>query len=115
MPKTRNLDHHNKSKMANIQINVDCDFCSVSDCILGFQKFVKVSKKCLKEILEEENGGGLLKKKQKIGHKLMSHHERFLKYIFEFNSGDELIQRFNNLALDKIRNDKGEFDDLGTK
>ena len=44
----------------------NCDFCSIPDCNLGVQKFVKVTGKYLSDILEEENGMGGKKKKQKI-------------------------------------------------
>ena len=91
----------------------NCDFCSFQDCNLGVKQFVKVTKKYLKEILKEENEVGGKKKKQKIGHKLMSHYDRCLKHIFEFCEKDDLNKKFNNLALDNIRTNKDNAEDLG--
>ena len=94
----------------------DCDFCSIPDSNIGVQKFVKVTEKSLSDILEEENEVGGKKKKQKIGHKLMSHYDKYLKHIFGFCEKDELSKKFNFLALDKIRTQNGtDVDDIGNK
>ena len=53
------------------------------------------------------------KKKQKIGYKLMSHYDRCLKDIFEFCEKDDWHKKFNNLALDKVRTDRDNAEDLG--
>ena len=89
-----------------------CDFCSVPDCNLGVQKFVKVSEKSLSDILEEENVDGGQKGKQKIGHKLMSQNDKELIKIFNLGKGFR-YQKFNNLALDKLRTDGDNAEDLG--
>ena len=79
----------------------DSDFCSIPDCSLGVQKFVKV--KNLSDILEEENGVGGKKKKQKIGHKVMSHYDRYLKHIFGFCENEDLSKgRFHLTSLNGL-------------
>ena len=89
-----------------------CDFCSIVDCSLGVQKFVKVTDKYLSDILQEENFGGGMKKKQKIGHKLMNHYDLELRHIFSLGEGSK-HEKFNNLALDKIRTVRENAKDLG--
>ena len=91
----------------------NCDFCSIPDSNLGVQNFVKVTEKRLSDILKEENGEGSKKKKQKIGHKLMSQNNKDLIKIFNLGEGFR-NQKFNNLALDKLRTDKDNAEDLGT-
>ena len=86
-----------------------CDFCSIVDCNLGIQSFVKLSVKDLSEILEEEN-----EKKQKIGDKLMKHNQMELIRLFNLGEGFQ-YQKFNNLALDKLRKYKDNESDLGNK
>ena len=93
----------------------DCDFCCISDCYLGVQR-LKGSEKCLNEILEEENDGGVgsKKNKQKIGHKLMCHYDSELVKTFNLGTGFK-HEKFNNLALDKIRKDKDGANDIGNE
>ena len=94
-------------------LGANCDFCSISDCNLGVQKFVKVSEKSLSDILEEENVcGGHKSKKQKIGHKLMSQNNKELIKIFNLGEGFQ-YQKFNNLALDKLRTERENTGNLG--
>ena len=92
----------------------DCDFCSNPICNLGVQDFVQVTEKYLSDILEEESGVGNKKKKQpqKIGHKLMNYYDKELIKIFNLGEGFQL-QKFNHLALDKLRKEKDRDEDLG--
>ena len=84
-----------------------CDFCSIGDCNLGVQKFEKVPNRFLRDILELEN-----KKKQKISDKLMKHNQKELVRLFNLGEGFQ-YQKFNNLALDKLRTDRDNAGDLG--
>ena len=104
------LSHKISKKMAQLYAN--CDFCSIQDCSLGVQKFVKVTETSLSHILEEENVGSGKKKKQKIGHKLSGHYDQELRHIFSLGEGFK-HEKFNNLALDKLRKDKDNTEDLG--
>ena len=90
----------------------DCDFCSFPDNNLGVQNFVKVTEKLLRDILKEESGDTGKKTKQKIGHKLMSQNDKQLIRIFNLGEGFQ-NQKFNNLALDKLRKDRDNAHDLG--
>ena len=89
----------------------NCDFCSNSDCNLGVQDLIKVTHKYLSDILKEESGFNDKKKKHKVGNKLMGHYNSYLKYVYGLTDG--LDQKFNNLALDKIRTDKDNAVNLG--
>ena len=62
--------------------------------------------------MKEESGDGGKKKKQKIGQKLMNQNEKELLKIFNLVEGFQ-YQTFNNLALDKIRIDTDNAQDLG--
>ena len=84
-----------------------CNFCSIRDCILGIQKIVKITEKQLSDILKEESD-----KKQKIGNKLMKQNDKQLCKTFNLDK-ESKKQKFNNLALDKIRTDKDNAEDLG--
>ena len=90
----------------------NCDFCSIPDGNLGVQNFVKVTEKHLIDILKEESGDTAKKLKQKIGHKLMSQNDKQLIRIFNLGEGFQ-NQKFNNLALDKLRKDRDNAHDLG--
>ena len=92
--------------------SANCDFCSIPDSNLGVQNFVKVTEKCLSDILKEESGDTGKKLKQKIGHKLMSQNDKQLIRIFNLGEGFQ-NQKFNNLALDKLRKDRENADGLG--
>ena len=70
------------------------------------------SEKTLSEILKDESGDGGKKKKQKIGHKLSGHYDQELRHIFSLGEGFK-HEKFNNLALDKIRKDRDNTEDLG--
>ena len=95
--------------MAN---SIVCDFCCNDDCKLGVQKFVKVSDQFLSEILELENKKRIGKKKHKIGDKLIDHNQKELVRLFNLGEGFQ-YQKFNNLALDKLRTDSDNAEDLG--
>ena len=98
--------------MTMAETSANCDFCSIPDNNLGVQNFVKVTEKYLSDILKEESGDTGKKLKQKIGHKLMSQNDQQLIRIFNLGDGFQ-NQKFNNLALDKLRKDRENADGLG--
>ena len=89
-----------------------CDFCSNLNSNLGIKSLAKTNARFLHELLIEESGFDSNKKKskQKIGHKLMTHYNKDLIDIFNLVGKHK---EFNNLALDKIRTDKGNALHLG--
>ena len=101
--------------MTMAESGVNCDFCSKVGCYLGVKNLCKATDQYLSDILKQENIGNAKKKKQqqKIGHKLMSQNDKDLIKIFNLGEGFRK-QKFNNLALDKLRTDKDNAEDLGT-
>ena len=87
----------------------ECDFCSLSYCNLGIQNLEQISGKFLEDILQDESG-----KKQRIGNKVKEQNDRYLRHIFNLGKGFEK-EKFNNLALDKLRKDKQKESELGNK